>query len=167
MDKQLTSLEVIGMAVRSEEDAVQFYTHISQMIENEVVRAKYQHLAKEEAMHRKLLVDLYKKMAAEQKKPPKIPGNPVTAEGGAVPADIEDSLEALLTLAIQREHDACAFYRRAAESSADMSGRRILDYLVHVEAGHAEMLENEKEAYLENRKWYTGEDDPGLIHLGP
>lgn len=167
MDSQLTSLEVIGLAVRSEEDAAKFYTHIAQMIENDLVRAKYQHLAKEEVMHRKLLVQHYKEMSGEAAKPPPIPGTPQTAEGGAIPDEIADSLGDLLKLAIEREYAARDFYRRAAAASVDLSGKRLLEYLAHVEQGHATMLENEHAAYLEDKKWYTGEASPGMVHLGP
>ena len=62
MDRKLTSLEVIGMAIRSEEDAAKFYSHIAARINNELVSKKYRHLAKEETGHRKMLVDLYKKI---------------------------------------------------------------------------------------------------------
>ena len=167
MDSKLTSLEVIGLAIRSEEDAARFYSHIAQMLENDLVRAKYQHLAKEEAMHRKLLVQHYKEMSGDTEKPPKIPGAPQTAEGGAIPEEISDSLEDLLKLAIEREYKARDFYRQAAASSADLSGKRLLEYLAHVEQGHATMLENEHAAYLENKEWYTGEASPGMVHLGP
>ena len=167
MDTKLTSLEVIGLAIRSEEDAAVFYTHIAQLIENDLVRAKYHHLAKEEALHRKLLVQHYKDLSGDKTKPPPIPGAPQTAEGGAVPQDIADSLEDLLKLAIEREYKARDFYRQAASTSADLSGRRILEYLAHVEQGHATMLENELEAYLDDKQWYAGEGSPGMIHLGP
>ena len=167
MDSKLTSLEVIGFAIRSEEDAAKFYSHIAQMIENDLVRAKYQHLAKEEVMHRKLLIQHYMDMSGDTEKPPKIPGEPQTAEGGAIPEAISDSLEDLLKLAIEREYKARDFYRQAATSSADLSGKRLLEYLAHVEQGHATMLENEHAAFLENKEWYTGEGSPGMVHLGP
>ncbi len=167
MDTKLTSLEVIGMAVRSEEDAAKFYGHIARMIDNETVKTKYLHLAKEESTHRRLLVDLYKQLASASGKPPKIPGSPETAEGAEIPEEIAGSLEDLLRLAIQREKEAQAFYRKAAESATDLSGKRILEYLVRVEKGHEDMLEAELDAYLMDKSWYTGADEPGLIHTGP
>ena len=65
MDSRLTPLEVIGLAIRSEEDAAEFYMYISRRIDNELVRTKYQQLAKEEAMHRKMLVEQYKRLSGK------------------------------------------------------------------------------------------------------
>lgn len=166
MDPKLTSLEVIGMAIRSEEDAAKFYGHISRMIENDLVRAKYEHLAREEANHRKMLTEVYKKMSGGQDRPPRIPGTPETAEGGGVPEEMAESLEALLKLAVQRERKAGTFYRNAADHATDLSGKKILRYLSEVEHGHELMLERELEAYLRDNDWYIGKD-PELIHVGP
>lgn len=167
MDPNLTSLEVIGMAIRSEEDAARFYNHIARMIGNETVKAKYLSLAKEEAAHRKLLVENYQKISGADEMPPKIPGNPETAEGGAIPFEIENSLEELLKLAIERENDARDFYRKAANSAIDITGRSMLEYLSNVEQDHAAMLEKELQTYLADKAAYTGESEPGLVHLGP
>jgi hypothetical protein len=154
MDSKLTSLEVIGMAIRSEEDAAKFYGHISKMIENDLVRAKYEHLAREEVNHRRMLTELYKKMSGGQDRPPRIPGTPETAEGGGVPEDMADSIGSLLKLAVQRER------------ATDLSGQRILRYLADVEHGHELMLEKELDAYLRDKDWYVGKE-PELIHVGP
>lgn len=166
MDPKLTSLEVIGMAIRSEEDAAKFYGHISRMITNDLVREKYEHLAREEGTHRKMLAGLYKKMSGGQERPPRIPGTPETAEGGGVPEDMADSLDSLLKLAVQREQKAGAFYRDAVDRATDLSGQRILRYLADVEHGHELMLKKELEAYHRDRDWYIGKE-PELIHVGP
>ena len=167
MERNLTSLEVIGMAIRSEEDAAKFYGHISNMTENELVSAKYRELAKEEAGHRKVLVNLYKKISNTIENPPRIPGEPDTAEGGAVPDEISGSLEDLLKLAIERERKARDFYKDAAAQATDLSGERILRYLSDVEHGHELMLKNELEAYLRDSDWYTGKEWPEMVHVGP
>jgi len=167
MERKLTSLEVIGMAIRSEEDAAKFYGHISTMTKNDLVRAKYRQLAKEETGHKKVLLNLYGKMTDTKEPPPKIPGEPDTAEGGAVPDEISGSLEDLLKLAIDRERKARDFYRNAAAQATDLSGERILRYLSDVEHGHELMLKNELEAYLRDTQWYTGEEWPEMLHVGP
>jgi rubrerythrin len=167
MDRKLTSLEVVGMAIRSEEDAAIFYGHLADMIKNELVGKKYRHLAKEETGHRKMLVDLYEKMLGDAENPPKIPGEPETAEGGAIPDHISNSLEDLLVLAVKREQAAREFYRRAAAEATDLSGKRILEYLVHVETGHEMMLKSELAAYRQDKDWYTGVATPDMVHVGP
>ncbi len=75
MDPKLTSLEVIGMAIRSQEVVALFYGSISKMIDNDLVRARYEHLAREEVNHKKMLVALYKKMTGCRKRPPRSPVN--------------------------------------------------------------------------------------------
>lgn len=166
MDPRLTSLEVIGMAIRSEEDAAKIYGHISTMIQNDLVREKYRQLAKEEGHHREMLVDLYKRISGITERPPRIPGTPVTAEGGALPPEIANSLEDLLRHAIEREQKAKDFYSEAADQATDLSGRKILLYLSGVEHGHALILKGELDAYLRDKDWYQGRD-PEYLHLGP
>jgi len=167
MNRKLTALEVVGMAIRSEEDAAKFYGHISKMIANEVVRTKYENLAKEEVNHKKMLMDLQKKLSGMDAKFPRIPGNPETAEGSAIPEEITDSLEELLKLAIKREEKAKNFYRKAAAETADPSGERILHYLADVEQGHELMLKKELEAYLRDVEWYVHQETPEMVHAGP
>lgn len=166
MDRRLTSLEVIGMAIRSEEDAAKFYGHISKMIDNDLVRAKYEHLAREEVNHQRLLVELYRTMSGSRERPSRIPGEPDTAEGGPVPEEVAESLEALLKLAVEREKRARAFYAKAAEEATDLSGRRILGYLSDVEHGHEMMLKKELESFLRDKDWYVRRD-PEMVHVGP
>lgn len=166
MDPRLTSLEVIGMAIRSEEDAAKFYGHLSKMIDNDLVREKYRQLAREEGNHRKMLVELYERMSGIPERPPRIPGTPTTAEGGTVPPEIADSLEDLLRLAIEREKDAKDFYSKAADLATDLSGRKIFLYLADVEHGHALVLKRELESCLRDMDWYLGKD-PEYIHVGP
>lgn len=73
MDKDLTSIEVIGLAVRSEEDASKFYAHISKLIANPIIKEKYENLAKEEVSHSQILTELYKKMMGSDERPPQNP----------------------------------------------------------------------------------------------
>ncbi len=167
VNPDLTSIEAIGLAVRSEEDAAKFYGHIAAMIENDAVRQKYRHLAFEEVKHRKLLVERYKEMTAGMERPPKIPGNPETAEGGAIPEDIADSMEDLLKLAIKREQEAAAFYRQASQNARDLSGKRLFDQLVEVELGHEVVLNKELEAFRKDRDGYMGIKSQEMQHVGP
>jgi rubrerythrin len=167
MEPGLTALEVIGMAVRSEENAARFYGRIAKMIGNGLVREKYRHLAKEETKHKEMLVGLYCQMSGSEDPPPRIPGEPETAEGGAIPEELKGSMEELLRLAIQNEQEAGAFYQEAANQAMDPSGARILRYLADVENGHEKMLRKELEAYLRDRKWYLGEEGSTMVHVGP
>lgn len=161
MAGEMTTVEVMGLAIRSEEDAAAFYGELSKRIHNELVRAKYEALAREEVSHKLILMKLYKKLTGEEQ-PPAIPGKPQTAEG-AQPSGAPESLESLLELAIQREHEAHAFYRDMAKGLKDVNARRTLDYLAGIERGHETMLQAELEAYRKDKHWYAEKPDIQLV----
>lgn len=164
MQADLTVIEVIGLAIRSEEDAAAFYAHLAKQINNVLVKAKFLDLAREESGHRKILVDMLAKLTGSKKAPLKIPGNPETAEGGGVPFSTTD-IEELLKIAIGREQKANAFYKDASRSALDVNSKRTLEYLATIEYGHEQLLNAELEAYLRDRNWYA--DNPDVQLVGP
>ena len=164
MYDNLTAIEAIGLGIRSEEDAAEFYGSISKKMKNALVKSRFESLARDEMGHRKLLVDLYKKSTGEDVPSSKIPGQPQTAEQGGVAIDI-DSMEEVIKYAITRENDAEKFYRKIAEKSKDISGKRTFEYLAEIEHGHGAMLETELEIYLKDRDWYA--DNPDIQLVGP
>jgi len=167
MDPRLTSHEVIGMAIRSEEDASKFYGRISKLVSNPETRKKYEDLAREEVGHKQTLIELYRELADGLPDPPPIPGAPDTAEGAEIPPEIEDSIEELLKLAIRRERDAYDYYSKAARTSREPSGARVLQQLADIEHGHEVMLEAELARFLRDQDWYINGDPDDLIHEGP
>jgi rubrerythrin len=162
MDADLTIVEVLGLAIRSEEEAAKFYGGLARRVGNELVRAKFEALAREEGLHRRMLVALHAKTTGEDAPPPRIPGTPATAEGTEDLA-ATDSLEELLLLAIRREREAAIFYRRAAERVGDPTGRNTLYYLADIERGHEVVLAAELEAYRRDASWYEGVPDLQLV----
>ena len=164
MAKQLTSVEVVGLAIRSEEEASRFYGGIAKRIKNALVKARYEDLAREEVRHRKLLVGLYQQMTGDEFSPDRIPGDPAVAEGGWPAGETED-LEKLIDLAIQREQQAAVFYDSAAKNARDAAGRQALSYLADMERGHAVILTAELAAYRRDQSWYS--DFPDMPMMGP
>lgn len=163
MEKNLTSVEAVGLAIRSEEDAAEFYNKVAKLVKNDLVRAKYESLAKEEVGHRLILVNLYKRMTGENTAPPPIPGRPSTAEGG-FPMALE-AMEDILNFAIAREQEAQVFYKKAATATADISGKRTFEYLADIERGHELSLKAELDAYKRDKNWYA--DNPDIQLVGP
>jgi len=161
MNAQLTTVEILGLAIRSEEEAAKFYGDLAKRIRNGLARAKYEGLAKEEASHRHLLVGLYRKLTGEER-PPHIPGHPTVAEGGGVPVETE-SIEELLKIAIGREEAAHAFYLALAPRMQESASRRLVEYLADIERGHELMLRSELEAFLRDRNWYAEKPDIQLV----
>ncbi len=161
MNTDYTAIEAIGLAIKGEEDAIEFYQKVSDLVKNELVRAKYISLAKEELGHRILLVNLYKKMTGEKNEPPKIYSNIPTAEMG-FPIALEN-LEDILNFAIAREQEAQAFYKKAASKTTDISGKRTFEYLADIERGHELMLKAELDAYKRDKNWYSDNSDIQLV----
>lgn len=161
MRSDLTAVEVLGFAIRSEDGAAEFYGKIAKKVLNSFVRARFESLAREEIGHKKILESLYTKMTGESS-PPKIHGGSEAAEGGGAPIDVND-LGELLNFAISREQDASKFYREAAQRTNDMSGKRTLEYLSNIEHGHELMLKTELESYLNDRDWYANNPDVQLV----
>jgi rubrerythrin len=161
MSKELTTVEILGFAIRSEEEATKFYGALAKRIKNDLARARYESLAREETSHRQLLLNLYKKVTGG-KNPPVIPGEPKTPEGGGVQIETED-VERLLQVAIDREQRAGAFYREMASKMRDANGRRLLQYLADIERGHEVMLASELEAYRRDKNWYADNPDIQLV----
>ena len=160
MMKDLTSVEIIGLAIKSEDDAAEFYGAVAKTVKNDLVREKYESLAREEIGHKHVLTELYKKMTGEMTVP-KIKGNYATAEYGH-PISM-DNMEELLQFAIARENEAEAYYMNAAKQAIDNNGKRILEYLASIERGHANMLEIELENYLKDKNWYSDNPDIQLV----
>jgi rubrerythrin len=161
MLEELTTIEIMGLAIRSEEEAAAFYGEMARNIRNDLVKVKYESFAREEVSHKLILLKLYKKLTGGDAPPP-IPGEPATAEGGMQPAHLED-MKSLLELAISREHKAHAFYKEMAKGMKDANSRRVIEYLAGIERGHEAMLKSELEAYLKDRDWYADKPDIQLV----
>lgn len=164
MDSEFTILEIIGLAIRSERNAADFYRNFARLIKNDLVNARFMVLAEEEEKHRQMLVDYYMKMTGEQTPPPDIPGDPPTAEGSP-PSFSIDSIEDLLNFAIRREEEASDFYKNAAQGATDNSGRSMLEYMARIEGIHKMTLKAELEAFLGDKNWYA--DNMEIQLVGP
>jgi len=163
MTHDLTTLEIIGVAIKSEENAEAFYKSLASKINNNFVKSKYKTLASEEKMHRDILVNLYKDIVGKNEEPPTIPGKKKTAED--VNKDLVGSIEDILKCAIKKEVEAREFYANAAQKTNNQNSKRLLEYLADMERGHALMLETELKAYERDKTWYA--DNPDVQLVGP
>lgn len=161
MKEDLTLIEILGLAIKSEEEAALFYTNVAKMIKNDLVRGKYESLAREEVGHKHMLIGLYRKMTGE-KEPPCIPTGVDVAEKYSVQFNV-DSIEEVLMYAIGREKHANEFYRKAAAKAIDVNSKRTLEYLADIERGHEVLLKSELDAYLRDRDWYAEKPDVQLV----
>jgi len=165
IDPNLTALEVLGIAIKSEIHATGVYEKLGRMVRNRALRERLAFLKGEEEKHRKLLEELYAKSfpEVELKLPERslVPMEVAMREGITVPE--------LFKLAMEAEETSEKFYRELAERTRDQSGKALLRYLSKMEHGHYELLRNEYELIEQFPEYYKVEDfhlGEELIHLG-
>jgi len=164
---ELTSLEVLGVAIKSEIEAAHLYERMERRVKNVGLKERLSFLKSEEEKHRKIFEDLFEK---------KYPGVelklPATSMVPTMDVALtkELSVKELLEVAMKAEQISEKFYADLAKKSKDVSGASMLTYLSSVEHGHYNLLKNEYEmvvefpAYAETEEFLFGER---LIHVGP
>jgi rubrerythrin len=158
----LTVLEILGVAIKKEIDAANFYRNLADHVANQIVKNRFLALAKDERIHRALLQTEYKRLTGETRNPP--------APKMDFPKDDKFDfdkfhIEEALLFAIKAEREAQKLYSEAAKISNDPRGRRMLDYLVEFERGHERQLKSEIDFYKKSPLWFDETED--LIHVGP
>jgi len=166
IDPNLTALEVLGIAIKSEVHAAEVYEKLGRMVRNRALGERLAFLKGEEERHRRLLEELYRKNFPEVElilpERSLVPMEVAMREGITVPE--------LFKLAMEAEETAERFYRELAERTREQSGRSLLLYLGRMEHGHYELLRSEYELIEQFPDYYRVEDfhlGEELIHLGP
>ncbi|MDP8256426.1 MAG: ferritin family protein [Candidatus Alcyoniella australis] len=159
--KGLTSLEILGVAVKAEHDAARFYTKFADRVRNPMTKSKFKTLASQERGHEKLLLQQYRRASGEDRPPVPDKYQP------EIDFKVFDELETkeLLKIAIRMEKDARQLYSEAAARSVDPSARTMLEYLADFEHGHQRQLESELRFITRDPDLYDKEAI--LIHVGP
>jgi rubrerythrin len=157
----LTILEILGIAVKKEIEAAEFYDGLASRIANPIIKDRFLQLAKDERKHHALLQHEYQRLTGESK--PLLPkADPVSrAEFNVQSATIEEAL----LYAIQTERAAQKLYGVAAKASTDPRGQQMLEYLVEFEKAHEHQLKTELEFYRKSPLWFDETED--FIHVGP
>jgi len=158
----LTVLEILGVAVKKEIDAANFYKNLAGQIANPIIKDRFLQLAKEERKHRAMLQAEYKRLTGGEKvSVPKEMVPKIREAFDFTKGNIEEALQ----FAISAERDAQKLYAEAAKKSKDPRGKRMLDYLVEFEKSHENLLKSELAFYRKSPTWFDEPDD--LIHVGP
>lgn len=161
LDAELTSIEVLGLAVTQEIEANKRYQLMAARVNNPLAKEKFRSLAREERAHRELLYKLLQKYTGEVKPP-----LPKKAPRKYRESDLNASLPDLILQAIEKEREAQAFYRKAAASSADPTGKRLMLYLALFEEGHERSLQIEYDAISKYPQWFES-DGADILLVGP
>ncbi|GAB4303061.1 MAG: hypothetical protein Kow0090_18680 [Myxococcota bacterium] len=167
MREEFTNLEILGIAIRSEIFARDFYIELSKKIKNPGVRKRVLALASDEREHRRILTAIYKKLSGEK-------NPPIPAETPRQKKQIEKvkrlkktSVRTLLQIAIANESEAETRYTRLSQSGIGGEAVRILVYLAGMEAGHRRILESELEMLDEDKNWFDRNLGRDIQLVGP
>ena len=156
--KDLTLLEVLSIAIRSETDAQNIYREMAERVSNPRVEERFHLLVAEERQHQNLLEMRYKEFFPdfELKLPPSL--LPPTAATTALRRDL--SLREVLNLAIQAERDSREIYLEAAAKVNDMGWKSILKSLADWEHTHQMKLTTEYDMLMKCPSYYENVAEP-------
>jgi rubrerythrin len=167
IDPGLTSLEIMGLAIKSEVAAADVYDRLAQRVRNQGLREKLLFLKSEEEKHRAMLEEMYAKSFPEVELvlPPRslLPKVDIAlSESTPVPE--------LLEIAMEWEKLSEEFYADFAKRAEDARGRVVLRHLSKVESSHYHLLKAERDFisqfpdYYKVEEFHFGED---MVHFGP
>jgi len=163
--RNLTPLEAVALAVRSEIESTDIYTKLIHRIRNPEVKQLFVDLAAEEDRHRGYLMELYRNMLGGEE--PSIP----ESDGRKKEWDIDPEADFLtvMTRARDKEYDSEAFYLDAAEKVQDHKTRQFFIDLAETERKHAVVLQKQVDKLKEDPHWFDREELEGYkpVHEGP
>ena len=167
IDPSLTSLEIMGLAIKAEVTAADVYDRLAQRVRNWDLKEKLLFLKGEEEKHRAILEEMYAKSFPEVRLllPPRslLPKVDIALnESTPVPE--------LLEIAMEWEKLSEEFYTDFARRAEDARGRGVLQYLSKMESGHYHLLKTERDFitqfpdYYDVEEFHFGEE---MVHFGP
>ena len=161
LDRSLTAIEVLGLAIAQEVQAHKRYKLFAQRVNNPLVKEKFISLANEEKAHREMLYKMLQKYSGEEKPP--LPKNAPRLNEDE---ELNLSLPEILELAIKKEQEAQQFYMEAADIAKDPTGKHLLQYLSKFEEGHERALKAEYDSVAKYPRWFDM-DGPDIMLVGP
>lgn len=166
MERNLTTLEVLGIAIKSEIEAVKLYNRMKEIAKNEDLSMKLDFLIAQEHKHKELLTEAYKKKFPDvDLSLPKKSLVPTIEEALAKNAGLKELFEA----AMEAERKSEEFYGDLAGKTSDSNSKTMLEYLASMEHSHFSILEAEYRQ-LEFSEDYNSDDylrGERLMNLGP
>ncbi len=164
---EMTALEILGVAVKSEIEAANFYRRLNARVKSDLLRAKINFLVLEERKHRQVLLRLSRQRFGQIPKP--LPAKGITP-GYSLGSWKNLTLADIFDVALKAERAAEAFYSDARKVVKDELASRILDYLRRVERSHAALILSEIDLlrrfpeHYDVAGFHLGEE---FVHIGP
>jgi rubrerythrin len=163
LSNKLSSIEVFGVAIKSEIQAARAYQKMVTVVESTDVKRKLRFLRDEERKHRALLEERYRREFPDIKLA--LPSEGLAPRLTAA-VERETPIVKLFELAMEAEQAAEKFYAEAADRSDSQSGRRLLSYLSGMERGHYFLLKSEYDL-MQQFDRFSSYKKFSLEHLGP
>lgn len=166
IDRNLTTLEILGIAIKSEIESVKLYERMKEKSMNPDLAGKLDFLISQEKRHEDILREAYEKKFPEVslELPPRSIVPPIE---GLLSRDA--SLKELFEAAMKAEKLSEDFYKELAGRTKDSGGKSLLLHLAAMELSHHSILEAEYRQ-LEMQKDYNSDDylrAERLMNLGP
>jgi rubrerythrin len=163
--EDLTPLEAVALAVRSEIESTNLYGKLTERVKNPEVKQLLQELAADEEHHRDALMKMYQNMLGSET--PSVP----ESDGREKQWDIDPEAEYLTIMvkARDKELDSEEFYKKAAERVRDHKTRTFFMELAETERAHAARLQRQVEKLQEDPHWFDREEPDSYkpVHEGP
>ncbi|MBN2185382.1 MAG: ferritin family protein [Candidatus Krumholzibacteriota bacterium] len=164
--RDLTILEVLGIGIKSEIDAVRLYTKMKDMVGTDDLREKMDFLISQEKKHESILREVYEKKSpdVELALPPRSIVPMIDELLGK-----ESTLRELFQTAMKAELLAQEFYASLAKKTVDSNAKAILTYMASMEQSHYAILQAEftQMEMLDTEDANKFLDSEGLMFMGP
>lgn len=164
--RDLTTLEILSIAIRSEIDAVKLYARMKEISGNADLAEKFDFLISQEEKHKRILTEVYEKKfpGVDLKLPPKAIV-PIIDEALARNADLKELFE----VGMKAEKLAENFYMDLAVKTSDSNAKSMLMYMASMERSHYAILEAEYKQFELGQFADTADilDSDRLMSLGP
>jgi rubrerythrin len=165
-NRDLTTLEVLSIAIKSEIDAIRLYTKMKEMVDADDLKEKLDFLISQEEKHERILKEVYEK---------KFPEVTLALPPKAIVPMIDDvlaresTLKELFEAGMKAEKMAQEFYSGLAERSNDKRSKQTLMYMANMEQSHYAILEAEWNQIERLKTEEASEflDSDGLMFFGP
>jgi rubrerythrin len=163
----LTPLEILGVAIKSEIEAAGLYRHMVAQVANLDLKERLGFLVQEEEKHRRILETAYRHQ---------FPDVPLVLPARSLVPTIAGRIQQrapipeLFVLAMEAERMSEEFYAQQAGRATEENARTSLLYLSHMEHGHYQLLRTELEMIERFPTYYQVEAfDLGqeMVHFGP
>ena len=139
-NRDLTSLEVLGIAIKSEIEAIKLYDRMKELVKHPDLVAKLDFLLSQERRHEEILTEAYKSKFPDTKL--QLPAKSLVPSIGEVLSG-ETDLKVLFNVAMKAEKISEEFYSKLAENTRDSNSKSLLLYLASMERSHYAILEAE------------------------